>query len=190
MTPQDPAQEAGSGAEEPTAAVGTGRRGQQLVCEGWFASHADSGTPGPHVHLRTSDGQDPVLRTDQVPAFVDALTRVAERIDRLWATDGEDYARDVVLRAPDPQDPGVIRGNHLDHLRFVQRVADNLPEVARLLARAESTDEALVDLGALLDVEEAEVMYRLARFDLLALTRAAYDRRARLLADPDEDVVT
>lgn len=160
MTPQDAAAENGADAEDATADVETGRRGQRLICEGWFASHADSGTPGPHIHLRTSDGHDPVLRTDQVPNFVEALTVVAERIDRVWTVQGDDYAANVVLRSPDPQDREVIRQTHIDHLRFAQRVADNLPEVTRLLAQAESTDEALVNIGALLGVEEAEVMHR------------------------------
>ena len=176
----DDAAEDGSDAEA-TAAVETGRRGQWLICEGWFASHADSGTPGAHVHLRTSDGQDPVVRTDQVPYLVEALSVVAQRIDGLWAEQGAEYAERVVSRAPDPQDPAVVRQAHVDHLRFTQRVADHLPEVTRLLAEASSTDEALVRIGALLDVEAAEVMVRLARFDMLSLTRPAYDRRVRLL---------
>ena len=141
----------------------TGRRDQWLICEGWFASHADSGTPGPHLHLRTSDGQEPVLRTDQVPNLAEALTVVATRIDRMWALHGDEYAEKVVLRSPDPQDP----------------------EVTRLLARAASTDEALISIGALLGVAEAEVMYRLARVDMLSLTRAAYERRVRLLDESE-----
>jgi len=181
----DAAAEDGSDAEEAAAAVETGRRGQQLICEGWFASHADSGTPGPHVHLRTSDGQDPVLRTDQVPSFAAALSVVAERIDRLWEAEGAAYAEDVVLRSPDPQDPEIRRQRYLERLRFTQRLAENLPEVMRLLTQASSTDEALIDIGALLGVDEAEVMVRLARFDLLTLTRAATERRLRLLAEPD-----
>jgi len=36
------------------AAVPIGVRGQHLILEGWFASHADSGRPGPHVALRLS----------------------------------------------------------------------------------------------------------------------------------------
>ena len=55
----------------------------------------------------------------------------------------------------------------------------------RLLTRASSTDEALVDIGALLGVDEAEVMVRLARFDLLTLTSAATERRLHLLAEPE-----
>lgn len=182
MTPHDAEDESGA---EATAAVETGRRSQWLICEGWFASHADSGTPGPHIHLRTSDGHDPVLRTDQIPDLVDALTTVAKRIDRMWMEQGDEYAANVVLRSPDPNDPEVIRHARIDHLRFTQRVTDNLPEVTRLLVQAESTDEALVNIGALLGVEEPEVMYRLARFDMLSLTRAAYERRLQLLNEPD-----
>ena len=115
MTLEDAADD-GSDAEA-TAAVETGRRGQWLICEGWFASHADSGTPGAHVHLRSSDGQDPVVRTDQVPALVEALSVVAQRIDGLWAEQGAEYAERVVRRAPDPQDPAVVRQAHVDHLQ-------------------------------------------------------------------------
>jgi hypothetical protein len=171
---------------DPVVAVETGRRGQQLICEGWFASHADSGTPGPHVHLRTSDRETPVLRTDQLPALVAALTTVAERIERRWETDGEQYAADVVLRSPDPQDLRVTRQRRRARLSFVQAVRDNLADVMRLLVEASSTDEALVDIAALLDVDEADVMVGLARFDLLALTRPATERRLGLLDELEE----
>ena len=169
--------------EDPVAVVETGRRGQRLVCEGWFASHADSGTPGPHVHLRTSDQQDAVLRTDQLPALVDALHLVGERIDRHWEREGDRYAADVVLRAPDPQDPEVARQARLQRLRFVQAVADSWPEVLRRVAEADSTDDALVAVAQLLGVDEVTVMVGLARFDLLALTRPATERRLGLLAE-------
>jgi hypothetical protein len=141
-----------------------------------------AGRPAPTC-TSALDRQDPVLRTDQVPDFVKALSLVSGRIDRMWSIDGDQYAEEVVLRAPDPQDPEVIRRRHVEHLAFTQRVADNLAEVIRLLAQAASTDEALNDLAALLEVEEVEVMYRLASFDMLSLTRAAYERRLQLLAD-------
>ena len=173
-------------AGDAVVAVDTGRRGQRLICEGWFASHADSGTPGPHVHLRTSDGETPVLRTDQLPNFVAALTTVAERIERLWATDGAQYAAEVVLRAPDPQDPRVIERSRRDRLKFTQAVLDNLPEVTRLLTAASSTDEALISIAALLDVDEVDVMVGLARFDLLTLTRPATERRLQMLTEPKD----
>lgn len=171
---------------EAVVAVDTGRRGQRLICEGWFASHADSGTPGPHLHLRTSDGETPVLRTDQLPTLIDALTTVAERIDRLWATDGDQYATEVVLRAPDPQDPRVIEQRRRERFSFTQAVLDNLPEVMRLLTEASSTDEALIKIAALLGVDEVDVMVGLARFDLLTLTRPATERRLRLLTEPED----
>lgn len=174
------------GDADAVIAVDTGRRGQRLICEGWFASHADAGTPGPHLHLRTSDGETPVIRTDQLPTLVAALTTVAGRIDRLWATDGDQYAAEVVLRAPDPQDPRVIERRHRDRLKFTQAVLDNLPEVTRLLTEASSTDEALIDIAALLDVDEVDVMVGLARFDLLTLTRPATERRLQMLTESKE----
>ena len=170
--------------EDAVAFMETGRRGQRLICEGWFASHADSGTPGPHLHLRTSDAETPVLRTDQLPSLITALTRVAERIDRAYATDGDQYAADVVLRSPDPQDPQVVRERHLRRLEFTQAVFDHLPEVIRQLTDASSTDEALTNIAGLLDVDEVDAMVGLARFDLLALTRPATERRLRMLAKP------
>ena len=172
--------------DDPVVAVETGRRGQRLICEGWFASHADSGTPGPHLHLRTSDAETPVLRTDQLPTFIAALTTVATRIDRLWALEGDQYAADVVLRSPDPQDPRVSEQRRRKRLRFTQAVHDNLPEVMRLLIEASSTDEALVDIAALLGLDEVDVMVGLARFDLLTLTRPATERRLRILAEPED----
>jgi hypothetical protein len=169
--------------DDASTFVETGRRGQRLIVEGWFASHADSGTPGPHVHLRTSDGQDPVLRTDQVPALASALATVAERVETMWSAHGDRYAADVVLRSPDPEDPDVIRQRKLRRLLFTQGVLNNLSEVTQLLTKASSTDEALAKIAALLDVDEAEVMVGLARFNLLALTRPATESRLRSLAD-------
>ena len=168
--------------EHAAAAMETGRRGQRLVCEGWFASHADSGTPGPHLRLRTSDAEDAVLRTDQVPNLITVLERVAERIDRAYAAEGDQYAAEVVLNSPDPQDPEVLRQRRLRRLRFTQRVVDHLPEVTRMLAGASSTDEALATIAGLLDVDEVDVMIGLARFDLLQMTRPATERRLRMLA--------
>lgn len=183
MSPTDADPEHGPD-DDAQVSIDTGRRGQRLVCEGWFASHADSGTPGPHVHLRTSDGGPAVVRTDQVPEVIAALTTVATRIDRLWAIDGDRYAADVVLRSPDPQDPEVAEEQRRRRLRFTQAVHDNAADVLRLVTEAESTDEALVRVAQLLDVDEAEVMVGLARFDLLALTRPATERRREALDGP------
>jgi hypothetical protein len=171
--------------DEAYAEVATGRRDQRLVVEGWFASHADSGTPGPHLHLRTSDRGALVVRTDQVDDVVAALREVADRIERLWERDGDAYARDVVLRSPDPQDPRVVQAHRRRRLELVQRVRDHLPDVVRLLTEASSTDEALASVAGLLGVDEADAMVGLARFDLLALTRPATERRLRTLAEPD-----
>jgi hypothetical protein len=183
MSPRD----AGHGQDsddDARVSIDSGRRGQRLICEGWFASHADSGTPGPHVHLRTSDAGAAVVRTDQVPDLIAALTTVAARIDRQWVSEGDHYAAEVVLRAPDPQDPEVAEEQRRRRLRFTQAVHENLTDVMRLVKEATSTDEALVNVAALLDLDEAEVMVGLARFDLLALTRPATERRINVLSEP------
>jgi hypothetical protein len=186
MPGDDPIEEGDQDDNDAVVAVETGRRGQLLICEGWFASHADSGTPGPHLHLRTSDAETPVLRTDQLPTLISAMTTVAERINRLWATDGDQYAAEVVLRSPDPQDLRVMEQGRRKRLGFTQVVLDNLPQVMNLLTEASSTDEALVNIAALLEVDEVDVMVGLARFDLLALTRPATEHRLRRLAEPQD----
>ena len=107
-------------------------------------------------------------------------------IDRLWATDGDRYAAEVVLRSPDPQDPVVIMRHRRSRLRFTQAVFDHLPEVMRLLTDASSTDEALVDIAGLLGVDEVDVMVGLARFDLLTLTRPATERRLHELVELED----
>lgn len=88
MADQTPATQQESDDGDPVAAVRTRIRDQWLVVSGWGASHADAGTPGPHVHLSTNDGSTPVLRTSQVPDLVDALHTVGGRVDRMWEEDG------------------------------------------------------------------------------------------------------
>jgi hypothetical protein len=105
MADQGPGTEHGGDGDDgdPQASLDTGIRNQRLVVAGWGASHADTGTPGPHVHLSTGDGHDPVLRTSQVPALVDALHAVGARIDRMWERDGADW---FTGEEPDDNDRG------------------------------------------------------------------------------------
>jgi hypothetical protein len=167
--------------EDAQATIETGVTGRVLSVHGWFASHADSGTPGPHVRLRTNDGQDPVLRTSQLPDLIDALSRVAGRIEELWDEHGEVYTTTVTSLAPDPYDPMVIREREMSRLDFHARVAARLPEVVARLLEADSTDEALDSVAALLGVDPVDVMVGLARFDLLSVTRPALARGAERL---------
>ena len=62
--------------EMPTAV-----RDQNLVIDGWMASHADSGTPGPHVRLWAPGANGVVLRTDQIPELIAGLEAVAQGIE-------------------------------------------------------------------------------------------------------------
>jgi hypothetical protein len=180
MTPND-SHDNRDESDDSEVAIDTGRRGQRLIFEGWFASHADSGTPGPHVHLRTSDQETAVVRTDQVPKVIEALTKAAKHVEQLWNTHGDEYAAEVVLRWPDPQDPAVIEEQRQKRLKFIQAVRDNVTEVMRMLTDASSTDEALDSIAALLGVDAADVMMELARFDLLALTRPATSGRLTII---------
>jgi len=161
-------------------AMPSARRDRSVVVDGWFASHADSGTPGPHLRLRASDFEDLVIRTDQVPMLCALLTAVAERIDAQWAVDGEAAAAEI-RAAPDPQDPEVERASALARLRFVAAVGERADEVLALVRAADSTDEAVDSVAALLDADPVDVLVRLARFNLLGLTRPATERRWQLI---------
>lgn len=158
----------------------TGIRDQWLVVSGWGASHADTGTPGPHVHLSTSDGKDPVLRTSQVPELVDALDVVGERIDRMWEEDGATW---FTGDEPNDNDPVVIRQRRVKDLEFHDRVAANLPAVLAVITQAESSTEAMEALAPLLGVDDVEVLARLSRFSWMSLTRGAQAARTEKLAE-------
>ncbi len=162
------------------ASLETGIRDQWLNIGGWFASHADTGTPGPHVHLGTNDGRDPVLKTNQIPELVAALTRVAERIDRLWETDGAEYP---FGDEPDDNDPAVIKRRRIADLELHDRVAANVSEVLALITQAENSDDAMGPVGALLGVDDIQALARLSRFSLFTLTRGAQAARTRTLAE-------
>ena len=166
--------------DDPTASLETGIRDQRLVVEGWIASHADSGTPGPHVHLRTDWRRDAVLRTDQVPGFVAALTRVADRIDQQWAegiADGYPFG-------PDHDDPAVIRQERIKDLQFIDGLHARFPDVAAMLLQEEDSS---IPIAEALGMDAHEVSYRLGQVSLRAFTRSASESRARelraLLAD-------
>lgn len=109
------------------------------------------------------------------------LTAVAERIDAQWAVDGQQYADEVVRRSPDPQDPEVERASALARLRFVASVGERADEVLALIRGADSTDEAVDSVAALLGADPVDVLVRLARFNLLGLTRPATERRWQLI---------
>ncbi len=168
--------------EDAHATVATGIRNQCLCVDGWFASHADSGTPGPHIRLRTTDGRDAVLAVDQVPTLIEALTAVARRIERLWDRDGARYTEDVLRHSPDPNDPEVQRKGEIRRLELVDAVAANARDIVELVRRADSTDEALASVASLLEIDEVDVLITLARFDLLSLTQPAAARRTERLA--------
>jgi len=160
-------------------AMRTGIRDQWLVVSGWVASHADTGTPGPHVHLSTDDRQNPVLKTSQIPELVDALNLVGERIERLWATDGADYR----VGKPDDNDPAVIRQRRIDHLSLLDNVQAHLSEIVEILLRSQDMHDASTAIAPLLGIDEMEVTYRLNGINLFAMTRRPSEARAKELAD-------
>jgi hypothetical protein len=165
---------------DPEAVVPTGIRDQRLLVVGWGASHADTGTPGPHVHLRTNDGANPVLRTSQIPDLVDALQTVGRRIDRLWEKDGETW---FTGDEPDDNDPEVIRQKQIDQLKFLDRLQAHFPEVAAIVLRSENRLDASAVIAPLLGVDELEVEVRLDKISLFSLTRTASDARAEKLEE-------
>ena len=125
--------------DEDAQAVDTGIRDQRLVVSGWRASHADTGTPGPHVHLSTNDSQNPVLKTSQIPELVDALHKVGGRIDRMWEQDGATW---FTGDEPDDNDPAVIRQRRIDHLVLLDNLRAHFPEIAEILLQSQDMHDA------------------------------------------------
>ncbi len=160
-------------------AVRTGIRDQRMVVSGWFASHADTGTPGPHVHLSTNDRQDPVLKTSQIPELIGALNLVGERIERLWETDGADYP----FGEPDDNDPAVIRRRRIDHLVLLDNLRTHFTEIADILLRSRDMHDASAAIAPLLGIDESEVTYRLNNINLFAMTRTPSEARTKQLTD-------
>jgi hypothetical protein len=159
------------------ALLSTGIRDQRLVVEGWIASHADAGTPGPHVHLRTSDRKDAVLKTSQVPALIDGLTQVAAYIDRAWAEE-PNYPF-----GPDYNDPAVIRQQRIRDLEFLDALHARLPAVVALLLGAEDHAAVSPAIGELLGYGEGETDVRLRGINMFAFTRVTAAARAQQLAE-------
>lgn len=152
------------------------------MINGWFASHADSGAPGPHVHLHVSGDMDAVLRTNQIPALVEGLNTVADRIERQWESEGEDFLEATdFARAPDPNDPAFQRQRQIEDLELHSLIADHWAEIATVLLDAEDTTDAIERIGSLLGVDPVRVLVRLDRFSLFTLTRGARQARASTL---------
>jgi hypothetical protein len=167
--------------EDAQVALATGRHGQRLVVSGWISSHADTGTPGPHVHLSTNDGDDAVLKTSQIPGLIDGLGLVSKRIDAIWEVHGEELLRTQFADAPDDNDPAVIRQKRIDDLEFADRVAANLDEIIAIIVAAEGLHEAMDQVGELLGASPEQAHARLSRFSLFRLTRAAQTQRTEKL---------
>ena len=166
--------------EDATASMQTGVYGQVLSIDGWFASHADTGTPGPHVRLVANGINGAVLKTSQIPELIDCLNLVAERIDRLWEREGDEYP---FGDAPDDNDPAVIRQRRIDHLVLLQNLRTHFSEIAEILLRSQDMHDASTAIAPLLGIDEMEVTYRLNSINLFAMTRIPSEAIAKELAD-------
>lgn len=165
--------------EGAAASMETGVYGKYLNIDGWFASHADSGTRGPHVRLLGDGINGAVLKTSQIPELIECLNLVAERIDRLWDREGDEYPfRD----APDDNDPAVIRERRIDHLVLLQNLRMHFSEIAEILLRSESMHDASTAIAPLLGIDEFEVTYRLDNVNLFAMTHIPSEAIAKELA--------
>jgi len=168
--------------EDPERAMETGVRDQTLVITGWFASQADSGTPGPHVRLWSGGVNGAVLRTNQIPELIDNINAVRERIDRQWDEQGEEFlaAYDDWI---DDNDPEVILQRRIDHLDFVDRLRTHFSQVAAILVQAADIHAASAAIAPLLGVDEVEVEVRLNNISLFSLTRTPSAARAEILRE-------
>jgi hypothetical protein len=167
--------------EDATARMGTGVYGQFLNIDGWFASHADTGTPGPHVRLVADGINGAVLKTSQIPELIECLNLVAERIDRQWERGGDEFLRDFG-DAPDDNDPTVIRERRIAHLVLLQNLRTRFPEIAEILLRSQDMHDASAAIAPLLGIDEMEVAYRLNSINLFAMTRTPSEAAANELA--------
>jgi hypothetical protein len=153
----------------------TGVYGQILNINGWFASHADTGRPGPHLHLSVGG-------SSQIPELIDCLNLVAERIDNQWEAQGDDFLR-TFGDEPDDNDPAVIRQRRVDRLILNQKIAEHITEIVDLVVQAHDIHDATRSIAALLGVEEIAIQVHLLNFSLFALTRATRAAQAEQLQD-------
>lgn len=77
-------------ADDSEHAFETSTPGQWIIVSAWGSSHADHGTPGPHVRIRISDAEDAVMTADRIPELIDLLRRVSEWSLRGAATSHDD----------------------------------------------------------------------------------------------------
>jgi len=168
--------------EDAIASMETGVNGQALSINGWFASHADTGTPGPHVRLVANGVNGAVLKSSQIPELIDCLNLVADRIDRQWERDGEEFLRDFG-DAPDDNDPAVVRERRINHLVLLQNLRTHFSEIAEILLRSVDMHDASTAIAPLLGIDEMEVPYRLNSVNLFAMTSTPSEATAMELAD-------
>lgn len=171
--------------EDATASMETGINGQILNINGWFASHADTGRPGPHVHLNAAGNskmRGAVLKTSQIPELIDCLNLVAERIDTEWERHGDDFLR-TFGDEPDPNDPAVIRQRRVDHLILNQKIAEHITQIVDLVVQADDIHDATESIAALLGVDEMALQGHLLNFSLFGLTRATRSAQAGQLQE-------
>ena len=168
--------------EDATASMKTGVTGQVLAIHGWFASHADTGTPGPHVRLVAKGINGAVLKTSQIPELIECLNLVAERIDRQWEREGDEYLRGFG-DAPDDNDPAVIRQRRIDHLVLLQNLRTHFSEIAEILLRSQDMHDASTAIAPLLGIDEVKVISRLNSINLFAMTRTPNEAIAKELTD-------
>jgi len=167
--------------DDASASMETGVRGQVLNINGWFASHADTGTPGPHVRLVAKGANDAVLKTSQIPELIKCLNLVAERIDRQWEREGEEYLRGFG-DAPDDNDPAVIKERRIDQLELLQNLRTHFSVIAEILLRSQDMHDASTAIAPLLGIDEIEVTHRLNSINLFAITRTPSEAIANELA--------
>ena len=170
--------------EDATASMETGINGQILNIDGWFASHADTGRPGPHIHLSaggSSNMRGAVLKTSQIPELIDCLSLVAERIDQKWERQGENYLRTFGDEPDD--DPAVLRQRRVDHLILNQKIAQHITEIVDLIVQADDIHHATESIAARLGVEEMALQVHLLNYSLFGLTRATRAAQAEQLQE-------
>ena len=153
--------------QDSYANVESGVDRQRVILEGWLASLADGGKPGPHVSIRPDAERRIVVRADRIDELIGELVRVRDRIVETWEHLPESDRSDLEGRA-------LLAARHrarLDQDRrlFYDRLAERLDAVAVVLSTPMTPKEAARAVATELGLAEEQVLPFVTKIDLLAL---------------------
>jgi hypothetical protein len=154
--------------QDPYASIDSGVERQRVILEGWVASLADGGNPGPHVSMRPGGAAHIVVHAGRIAELIAELARVRDRIVETWDDLPASEKSELEERAMDaPRNRARI---DQDRSLFYDRLAERLGAVAAAMSSAPLSPKAAVSaLADELGLEEPQVLPFATQVDLLAL---------------------